>query len=60
MDYMEGIPSPNHGNDCVFLFINQLSKMPILATYKKSIMVESIANLLCDYIWDTYKTIGIG
>ena len=45
MDYMEGIPSPKHGNDCVSLFINQPSKMSILATYKKSIMVEAIASL---------------
>ena len=60
MDYMADIPSPNHGNDCVFVFINKLSKMAFFATYKKSIMVESIANLFFEYIWATYKTLGIG
>ena len=57
MDYMATIPSPKYGNDCVFLFINQLSNMAIFATYKKSIMVEAIASIFFWYIWATYKTL---
>jgi hypothetical protein len=37
MDYMSSIPSTKKGNDCVFLVVDQFSKMAILASCKKSI-----------------------
>jgi hypothetical protein len=41
MDYMLGLPSTKKGNDCVFMVFDQFSKMEILASYKKSITVET-------------------
>jgi hypothetical protein len=37
MDYMSGLPSTKHGNDCVFVVVDRFSKMEILAPCKKSI-----------------------
>ena len=41
MDYMSGLPSTKHDNDCVFVVIDRLSKMVIMVTCKKSITVEA-------------------
>jgi hypothetical protein len=45
MDYMLALPSTKRGNDSVFVVIDCFSKMMILVTYKKNIIVEAIAKL---------------
>lgn len=39
MDYMSDVPFTKDGNDCVVMIIEKLSKMTILASYKKSITI---------------------
>jgi len=45
MDYMSGLPSTKHGNDCVFVVIDRFSKMAIMAACKKDIKAEAIAKI---------------
>jgi hypothetical protein len=45
MDYMLGLSSTKRGNDCVFVVIDLFSKMEILDTCKKRIIVEATAKL---------------
>jgi hypothetical protein len=45
MDYLSGLPSTKKGNDCVFVVIDQFSKMAILTACKKNITVTDIAKL---------------
>jgi len=45
MDYMLGLPSTKHGNDCVFVVVGRFSKMVIMAACKKNIIVEATAKL---------------
>lgn len=45
MDYIFDLPSTNHGIECVFLVVDRVSKMTILAACKNSIIVEAIAKL---------------
>jgi hypothetical protein len=45
MDYMFGILSTKQGNDCVFVVIDQFSKMSILIACMKAIIVEDTANI---------------
>jgi hypothetical protein len=40
MDYMFGLPSTKHGNECVFMVVDRFSKMVGLVACKKSIIVE--------------------
>jgi hypothetical protein len=42
MDYMSGLPSTKHGNDCVFVVVDLFSKMAILVSCKKSITIEPL------------------
>jgi hypothetical protein len=42
---MSSLSSTKWGNDCVFVVINQFSKMAILVAYKKSITVEATTKL---------------
>jgi hypothetical protein len=51
MDYISGLPSTKQGNDCVFLVVDHFSKMVIMATYKKSIIVEATARLFFERVW---------
>jgi hypothetical protein len=45
MDYMSGLTSTKHGNDCVFMVIDKFSKMTIMAVCKKNITAEATAKL---------------
>jgi len=45
MDYMLGLPSTKHNNDCVFVVIDRFSKMAIMAACKKNITAEATAKL---------------
>ena len=45
MDYMSGLPSTKHGNDCVFVVIDRFSKMAIMMACKKNITTEATTKL---------------
>jgi len=45
IDYMSGLPSTKHGNDCVFVVVNRFSKMAIMAACKKNIIAEATMKL---------------
>jgi hypothetical protein len=51
MDYMSGLPSTKHGNDCIFVVVDQFSKMAILAACKKNIMAEAMTKLFFERVW---------
>jgi hypothetical protein len=51
MDYMPGLPSTKQGNDYVFVVIDRFSKMDILTSCKKNIIVEAIAKLFFEWLW---------
>ena len=51
MDYMSGLPSTKHGNDCVFVVVDRFSKMAIMAACKKNITAEAIAKLFFERVW---------
>jgi hypothetical protein len=46
MDYMSGLPSTKKGNDCVFVVVDQFSKMDILIACKNRITVVYTVNIL--------------
>jgi hypothetical protein len=43
MDYMSGLSSTKQGNDCVFVVVDQFSKMAILTSCKKKITMTDTA-----------------
>ena len=45
MDYKSGLPSTKYNNDCLFVVVNRLSNMAIMATCMKNITVEATAKL---------------
>ncbi len=51
MDYMSGLPSTKHGNDCVFVVIDRFSKIAIMAANKKSIIAEATTKLFFERVW---------
>ena len=51
MDYMSGLPSTKHGNNCVFVVVDRFSKMAIMAAYKKNITAEATAKLFFERVW---------
>ena len=51
MDYMSGLPSTKHGNECVFVVVDLFSKMAILIACKKSISAEATAKLFFEHVW---------
>ena len=51
MDYMSGLPSTKHGNDCVFVVVDLFSKMAILIACKKRISTETTAKLFFEHVW---------
>jgi hypothetical protein len=44
MDYMSGLPSTKHGNDCVFVVVDRFSKMSIMMACKKNITQKPLLN----------------
>jgi hypothetical protein len=51
VDYMSGLQSTKHGNDCVFVVVDRFSKMAILIACKKNITVEAMAKLFFERVW---------
>jgi hypothetical protein len=51
MDYLSGFPSTKNGKYCVFVVIDQFSKMSILAPCKKSIIVEATTRIFFEHFW---------
>jgi hypothetical protein len=51
MDYMFGLSSTKHENECVFVVIDQFSKMAILIACKKNFIAEDTANLFFKRVW---------
>jgi hypothetical protein len=51
MDYMSDLLSTKQGNDCVFVVIDQFSKMPIFTVYKKKITMTYTTNLFFERVW---------
>ena len=51
MDYMLGLPSTNHDNDCVFMVVDRFSKMAIMAACKKNITAKATAKLFFERVW---------
>jgi len=54
MDYMSGLTSTKHWNDCVFVVIDRFSNMAILAAFKKSITAEATAKLFFEWVWSHF------
>ena len=50
MDYMSGLPSTKHGNDCVFLVTDRFLKMAIMVAYKKNIIVEATTKIFFEWV----------
>jgi hypothetical protein len=50
MDYMLDLPSTKQGNECVFVVVDQFSKMAILVVYKKSITTGANARLFFEQV----------
>eukprot|EP00253_Pinus_taeda_P030551 PITA_30551 len=55
MDYMSGLPSTNHGNNCVFMVVDRFSKMAIMTAYKKNITTEATAKLFFEQVWVHFR-----
>ena len=51
MDYMSGIPSTKHGNDCVFMVVDIFSKMAMIAACKNNITAEATVQLFFERVW---------
>ena len=51
MDYMLGLPSTKHDNDCVFVVVDRFSKMAIMVACKKNIIAEATAKLFFERVW---------
>ena len=59
MDYMSNLPSTKHGNDCVFVVVDWISKMAILTTCKKNIMAKAMTKLFLECVWVHFRLPGI-
>ena len=51
MDYLSGLPTTKHGNDCVFVVVDRFSKMAIMTGCKKTITAEATAKLFFERVW---------
>eukprot|EP00253_Pinus_taeda_P036180 PITA_36180 len=47
---MSSLPSTKHGNNCVFVLVDRLLKMAIMATQKKNITAEATAKLFFERV----------
>jgi hypothetical protein len=56
MDYIPGLPSTKHDNDCVFVVVDRFSKMAIITTCKKSITVEDTTKFFLEWAWVHFGT----
>jgi hypothetical protein len=50
MDYMFGLPSTKHRNDCVFVVVDRFLKMAIIIAWKKRIIEKNTAKLLFERV----------
>lgn len=48
MDFISGLPSTKHGNDHIFVFVDQFSKMAILTACKKTIIAKAMTKLFLE------------
>ena len=58
MDYMQGIPSTKHGNDCVFMVVDRFSKMSILTTCSRVSQLNPLPSSslsMCAYIFESHR-----
>jgi len=55
MDYMSSLPSAKHGNDYVFVVVDQFFKMKVFSPYRKSIISEATTNLLFERFWVHFR-----
>jgi hypothetical protein len=51
VDYVLGLSSNKHGNDCVSVVVDIFSKMSIMMACKKNITVEANAKLFFERVW---------
>ena len=51
MDYMSGLLTTKHGDDCIFVVVDRFSKMAILTSYKKTIIAKATAKLFFEWLW---------
>jgi hypothetical protein len=51
IDYMLGLRSTKHENDCVFAVVDQISKMAIITACKKSFTVEDTSKFFFKQVW---------
>jgi hypothetical protein len=51
MDYMSGLSSAKHTNDCVFVVIDWFSNMDILTTCKKNVIATETTKILFERVW---------
>jgi len=50
MDYMSGLPSTKHDNDCIFMVVDRFSKISIMVACKKSITIVATAKLFFEQV----------
>jgi hypothetical protein len=55
MDYMSGLPSTKHDNDCVFMVVDWFSKMAIITAYKNSITAVDNAKIFFERVWVHFR-----
>ena len=55
IDFMSGLPSTKHGNDCIFMVIDIFSKMVLMAAYKKSITAEATSKIFFEWVWVHFR-----